>query len=84
MAHYNDSHRNAVVGTLVDVAQRSWGGSDHRMVVIETDDPFVRVIVRTFVNNHKDAELLIDRKVCVHDATIIPFPGKPETVGGTK
>lgn len=84
MATYNDSYRNAIVGRLVDVANRSWGNPNHRMVVIETDDPFVTVIVRTFVNNHEDAELLIDRMVCVYQATIIPFPGKPETVGGTQ
>lgn len=78
MATYNDSYCNAIVGRLVDVANRSWGGSNHRMVVIETDDPFVTVIVRTFVNNHEDAELLIDRMVCVYQATLVAWPDTKE------
>ncbi len=74
MAEYNDNYSNAIVGRLVDVARRSYGGSNHRMVVIETDEPFVRVVVRRFVNNAEFAELMIDRRVCVFDAHLIPFP----------
>jgi len=73
MATYNDNYNNAVVGRLVDMANRSWG-DNRRMVVIETDDPFATIIVRRFVNNWQDAELLIDRTVCVYNDTIIHIP----------
>lgn len=75
MGECNDTYCNAVVGRLVDVATRPyWQSSDHRMVVIETDEPFVRTIVRRFVNNAEYAELLVDRMVCVYDARIMAWP----------
>jgi len=44
------------------------------MVIIETDEPFVRHVVRRFINNWQDAELLIDRRVCVYESMLIAFP----------
>lgn len=72
----NDNYRNAVVGRITEVANRSWGNPDSRMVVIETDDPFARIIVRVFVKNWTDAEVLIDREVVCHDGYVYPIVGK--------
>ena len=73
MASYDDGYCNATVGILVDVS-RAPRDSDHRMVIIETDEPFVRHVVRRFINNWQDAELLIDRRVCVYESKLIAFP----------
>lgn len=75
MAEHNDSYCNAVIGRLVEVASRPYGGETSlRMVVIETEEPFVRTVVRRFVRNHQDAELLVDRVVCVYGPFIINVP----------
>ena len=75
MAEHNDSYCNAVIGRLVEVASRPYGGETSlRMVVIETEEPFVRTVVRRFVRNHQDAELLVDRVVCVYNSFIIHVP----------
>jgi hypothetical protein len=73
MAVYDNDYRNALVGILLDVG-RVVTSDRRRTVIIETDEPFVRTVVRTVINDSQDAELLIDRHVCVYDGTIIPFP----------
>ena len=65
----NDEYRNAWVGKLVYVADRSWG-DNRRLVKLLCED---RIIVRRFVHNWADAEVLIDRKVCVYDDTLYAF-----------
>lgn len=75
MATHNDNYNNAVVGRLVEVASRPYGGETSlRMVVIETEEPFVRTVVRRFIRNHQDAELLVDRVVCVYGPFIMNVP----------
>lgn len=75
MAEHDDSYCNAVIGRLVDVASRPYAGeASLRMVVIETEEPFVRTVVRRFVRNHEDAELMVDRVVCVYGPWIMNVP----------
>lgn len=74
----NDSYTNAVVGRLVEVASRSWG-DDRRMVTVKTDDPFVTIVVRQFINNYEDAEILVDRLVVVWNGWIYPLYNSSET-----
>jgi hypothetical protein len=44
------------------------------MIVVETNDPFANIIVRRFVNNWQDAEMLIDRQVIVFGPTVAQLP----------
>lgn len=78
MPDYNDGYCNATVGRLVDVATHQWSSSGDglRMIVVRTEEPFVQTIVRRFVTNWRDAELLIDRMVMVHESSVYQFPGK--------
>lgn len=69
----NDNYKNAVVGKIIEVADRSWGNPDRRMVAIETDDPFVSIIVREFITNWQDAEVLVDRTVVCYDHKVFPL-----------
>jgi hypothetical protein len=66
----NDNYKNAVVGKIIEVADRSWGNPDKRMVVIETDDPFTRIVVRDFVKNWEDAQMLVDMTVCMYEGMV--------------
>ena len=63
----DDNYRNAVMGTLVSVDNRSWTDDGSSMVVIRCDDPFNTVFVREFVINYADAEMLIDKTVVLYD-----------------
>ena len=67
----NDAYRNAVVGVVRLVANRSWG-DDRRMVTIDTTSdwglPSVRV--RIPVENYQDAEVLVGYEVCVRGSRL--------------
>jgi len=67
----NAMHKNAVLGTLIEVSSE-WDPSHPRFVqvVIRDDDPFEPTIVPLMVRNGDDALLLIDRKVIVHEGFI--------------
>lgn len=60
----DDYYRNAVVGVIRKVADRSWG-DDRRMVTLDVDDFCPTVRVRVFVTNYEDALILVGRTVAV-------------------
>lgn len=66
MSRICDEYTNAVCGTIVDVATRSWSDDGSRMVTIKCDDWFDTVIVRAFVRNWEDAEMLVDSRAIVY------------------
>jgi hypothetical protein len=70
MSHVDDEYRNAVVGKLVHVDGYKLRHSASRMAVIETDDPFVPLVVRVWVRNWEDAQILVDRTVVFYDGHI--------------
>lgn len=69
----NDGYVNAVVGFIVDVANRSWTQDGSRMVTLRCDDPFVTTVVRVFVKNWGDAEVLVDTRAVFHEGYIYPL-----------
>lgn len=72
--YINDDLRNAIVGVLVEVSNRSWGNPDTRLIVIrDEDNPFIETLVRCFVRNFEDAEILVDSTVVVYNHRVYPF-----------
>lgn len=70
MSTIDDNYKNAVMGTLVSVDNRSWTDDGSSMVVIRCNDPFNTVFVREFITNYADAEMLIDRTVVLYDRRV--------------
>jgi len=67
----NDAYRNAVVGVVRLVANRS-RGDDRRTVTIDTtsDWGLPSVCVRIPVENYQDAEVLVGYEVCVRGSRL--------------
>lgn len=74
MAITNDGYKNATIGRVVKVSKHNYRGDGYGLVTLECDEWFSMVVVRTWVSNPEDADMLMDRTVIVHDATVYPMP----------
>lgn len=74
MSRVDDSHKNASVGTVVDVANRSWSEDGSRLVTMRcAEHPYEDVVLRAHVINWEDAMMLVDRTAVLCGQHIYPL-----------